>query len=179
MPTIESYPRLLTSMAERYSCRSFDMGRGADRDLIAAALDAARIAPSAVNRQPWLFLVVDSPEAREAVCASYGREWIKTAPAFIIALADHSQSWVRPDGKDHADIDMGIAVEHLCLAATSLGLGTCWVCNFDPQIIRDAFSVPEHLEPVAIIPIGYPAPDCPIPNRGRKNLDEIVRWGAL
>ncbi len=179
MSNLQSYPNLLSLMNQRFSCRSYDLGRPADRDLIGAVIDAARIAPSACNRQPWEFLVVDSAEARDIIAMSYNRDWIRTAPAYIIALGDHSQAWRRADGKDHTDVDLAIAVEHICLAATALGLATCWVCNFDPAIIRDGFSLPADLEPVAIIPIGYAAPDCPVPVKTRKTADEIIRWGKL
>lgn len=179
MTDLQSYPNLLSLMEQRFSCRSYDLGRGVDRDLIGAVLDAARIAPSACNRQPWQFLVVDSQEARDVIAMSYSRDWIRTAPAYIIALGDHEAAWHRADAKDHTDVDVAIAVEHICLAATALGLATCWVCNFDPQIVRDAFSIPANLEPVAIIPIGFAAPDCPVPAKNRKKSDEIIKWGKL
>lgn len=179
MSDLQSYPQLLSLMQQRFSCRSYDLGRGCDRDLIGAVIDAARIAPSACNRQPWQFLVVDSPEARDIIAMAYSRDWIKTAPAYIIALGDHDQAWHRADDKDHTDVDVAIAVEHICLAATALGMATCWVCNFDEHILRDGFKIPAHLEPVAIIPIGYAAPDCPVPNRNRKPTDEILKWGEL
>ncbi|MDE6393734.1 MAG: nitroreductase family protein, partial [Duncaniella sp.] len=110
----------------------------------------------------------------------YTRDWIKTAPEFIIACGVHDEAWHRQmDGKDHTDVDVSIAVEHLCLAATSLGLATCWVCNFDPEIIRRAFRLPEGMEPVAIIPIGFPAEPDVIPAKKRKAMDEIVRRGKF
>lgn len=181
MSNLQSYPALLTLMNERYSCRAYDLGRDTlDHDLVSAVIDAARIAPSACNRQPWLFMVVEGPEARAAICRAYEREWIKTAPAYIIALGDHDAAWHRPaDGKDHTDVDLSIAVEHICLAASSLGLGTCWVCNFDPAVLREAFNIPANLEPVAIIPIGYPAPGSPATAKNRKRADEIIRWGGF
>lgn len=172
------YSSLMQVMAERYSCRDYDTRRAPGRDLIDAVLDAARIAPSACNRQPWRFMVVEGEHARSIISRAYDRAWIATAPAFIIALGDHSAAWHRPcDGKDHTDVDVSIAVEHICLAAASLGLGTCWVCNFDPKVIAGAFSLEPSLEPVAIIPIGYPAADAKVPAKSRKQLDEIVIKG--
>lgn len=179
MTDIESYPVLMGLMRDRYSCRNYDLGRPCDRDLIKAVLDAARIAPSACNRQPWQFLVVDAPAGRDIVASAYSRDWVKSAPAFIIALGDHNAAWHRADGKDHTDIDLAIAVEHICLAATALGLGTCWICNFDPHIIADGFDLPEGIEPIAIIPIGYPAPDVPVPAKVRRQSDEIIKWGKF
>lgn len=172
-------PHLYSLMSARYSCRAYSP-TPVDNDTLKAVLDMARIAPSACNRQPWMFLIADGDDERRAVEASYSREWIGTAPHFIIALADHSRSWHRPsDGKDHADVDVAIAVEHLCLAATALDLATCWVCNFDTATIRSAFNIPEHLEPIAIIPIGYPAAESKVPAKNRKSLDEIVRKGKF
>lgn len=179
MHDFQSYPSLMANMEDRFSCRSYDLGRGLDRDLIGAVLDAARIAPSACNRQPWLFLVVDSQEGCDMIAAAYGRDWIRTAPAFIIAIGNHAEAWHRADGKDHTDVDIAIAVEHICLAATALGLGTCWVCNFDKDLVGRSFGISGDLEPIAIIPIGFPAPDCPVPVKNRKTADEIIRWGKL
>lgn len=180
LENLETYPALLSLMGKRYSCRAYDPDRIPGQDLIGAVIDAARIAPSACNRQPWLFLVVEGDRARDVMARAYSREWILTAPAFIIALGDHDTAWHRPcDGKDHTDVDISIAVEHICLAASALGLGTCWVCNFDPKVIIEAYDIPSNLEPVAIIPIGYPAEGSPVPVKTRKSTEEIIRWGKL
>ena len=95
-----------------------------------------------------------------------------------MALGLHDEAWHRSfDGKDHTDVDVSIAVEHLCLGAASLGLGTCWVCNFDPAIVREGLNLPDNVEPIAIIPMGYPDSDGTVPEKKRKPLDEIVKWG--
>ena len=93
--------------------------------------------------------------------------------------ADKDQSWKRKvDMKDFADVDVAIATEHLCLAATEQGLGTCWVCNFDPKTLNDNFSLPENIEPIAIISVGYPAnaEHWKQIEKTRKPIEEIVRW---
>ncbi|MCM1076092.1 MAG: nitroreductase family protein [Bacteroides sp.] len=174
-----AYPQLYRLAELRYSCRSYS-DRRVERDTILTILDVARLAPSACNRQPWMFIVADSDEQREAILGSYDREWVRTAPDFIIACGLHDEAWHRAsDGKDHTDVDVSIAVEHLCLAATSLGLATCWVCNFDTEAIRKAFALPDHVEPVAIIPLGYPAEPGNVPAKKRKELSEIVKWGKF
>ncbi len=178
MTPTKAYESLLDAMNQRFSCRAYDT-RQLDDNVLTAVLEAARIAPSACNRQPWQFLVLRNEADRVAVVEAYNRDWIKSAPAFIIAFGDHSQSWHRADGKDHADIDIAIAVEHICLAATTMGLGTCWVCNFNAEVIRQAFNVPDNLEPIAIIPIGYPAEGCPRPEKVRKTSEEIIKWGSF
>ena len=177
--TSNAYPQLYRLAEQRYSCRSYS-DRKVDRDTILTILDVVRLAPSACNRQPWIFLVADSPEQRAAILGSYDREWARTAPEFIVACGLHDEAWHRAaDGKDHTDVDVSIAVEHLCLAATSLGLATCWVCNFDPAPIREAFGLPENVEPIAILPLGYPAEGSAIPAKKRKELSEIVKWGRF
>lgn len=179
MHNVDLYPQLMQLLRERFSCRAYLPDRPVDRDTVGAVLDAARLAPSATNRQPWTFLVVDTPQGLEAVHRSYSRDWIRTAPTCIIAFGNHDAAWHRPcDGKDHTDVDLSIAIEHICLAATSLGLGSCWVCNFDPEVIRTAFDVPTNLEPIAIIPLGYPA-NPEVPAKVRKPAEEIIRYGKL
>ena len=176
---MDSYPVLYSLAAHRYSCRSYAQAP-VPGDTLTAVLDVVRLAPSACNRQPWLFIIADGDDERQAVIDSYPRDWVKSAPEYVIACGVHDEAWHRQsDGKDHTDVDVSIAVEHLCLAATSLGLGTCWVCNFDTDIIRKAFRLPEGMEPVAIIPIGYPAEPDDIPAKKRKEMTEIVRRGKF
>ena len=102
----------------------------------------------------------------------YHRDWFKTAPMYIIASILHDQEWVRSDGKHHGDIDIAIAVEHLCLAATEQGLATCWVCNFKADICKELFTLPENEEPAVIIPLGYAADE--MKPKTRKSIDEIT-----
>ena len=172
------YPQLYNLVEKRYSCREY-LNKPVGRDLISGILDIARLAPSACNRQPWEFLVIDTDPLREKVIASYNREWVKNVPVFIIALGLHDEAWKRLyDGKDHTDVDVAIAVEHICLAATSMDLGTCWICNFDAAKLSADLNLPEGIEPIAIIPLGYPNPTAAVPLKNRKPFDQIVKWGA-
>ncbi|MBD5276865.1 MAG: nitroreductase [Bacteroides sp.] len=175
---LNSFAQFASLVDSRHSCRRYkDTPVG--RDLIRTVLDTARLAPSACNRQPWSFIVLEGEEGREIAFEAYRRDWIKEAPVFIIVCGHHDEAWLRPaDGKDHTDVDVAIATEHICLTATTLGLGTCWVCNFDPAVLREALALPEGVEPVAIIPLGYPGYDDKAPARVRKQLDEIVQWGV-
>lgn len=161
---------------KRCSIRSYS-SRAVEKEKTDYILEAARLAPSACNLQPWRFIVIESPEGREKIRACYEREWFGKAPLYVVVCCDHRHSWKRPsDGKDHADIDAAIATEHLCLAAAEQGLGTCWVCHFDAQRCARSFSLPEGMEPVALIPVGYPAePDLfeRTPKR-RKPEDEVI-----
>ena len=171
------YKQFLELVAGRYSCRNYkDMP--VSEDLILKIIEAARLAPSAVNRQPWKFLILDTPELKQSVIDCYSRDWVKTAPVFIVALGDHSSAWHRGgDNKDHTDVDLSIAVEHICLAASSLNLGSCWICNFDADKFKRELNIPSDLEPVAIIPIGYPADT--VIEKKRKPIEEIVKWGGF
>lgn len=164
---------------ERKSERSFS-SKEIDKETIVQLLNATRLAPSAVNYQPWRFFVCSSDDMKQRIVESYPRKWFQTAPLYIVACADNSQSWKRAiDNKDHGNIDVAIAVTHLTLKATEMGLGTCWVCNFDPSVLKEALNLDHVLEPVAIIPIGYPAKKEPFEAekpKKRKSIDEFTEW---
>ena len=163
---------------KRYSVRNFEP-RLVEKEKLLYVLEAARIAPSAANFQPWQFVVVTDPEILKLIQTVYPREWLSTAPAVIIALGDHNKGWHRKsDGKDFTDIDVAIAVDHLMLAATEMGLGTCWICNFEIEKCCDFFEMPENLEPIALIPIGYPAIE-PNKEKHRDPIDQLVHWNHL
>lgn len=144
-------------------------------------LEAGRIAPSAVNYQPWHFLVLREKESLEKIHQTYHREWFKEAPVVIVLLGHHTRGWKRSDGKDHTDIDVAIAADHITLAATDRGLGTCWICNFDKKKTIELFNIPDHLEPIVFLPLGYPneQTDPQRHKEKRKRLDEIVSWEKL
>jgi len=164
----------------RFSVRKYKPDPVPEEDLN-YVLEAGRIAPSAVNYQPWHFLVIRDKENREIVNTLYHREWFREAPVVIILLADHNKSWKRDDGKDHADIDVAIAADHMTLAATERGLGTCWVCNFDKKKIIEILKLPDHLEPVVFLPLGYPNEETDIKRHEnkRKPLKDITSWEKL
>lgn len=158
--------------AERFSVRSYQ-STPVPEEALGYICECVRMAPSAVNRQPWKFIVVRTPELRKQLQTCYGREWFAEAPVYVVACRLAAEEWVRPaDHKPHGDIDVAIAVEHLCLAATEQGLGTCWVCNFDVARCKEALGLPEGVEPVAIVPIGYPADNATIVKK-RKPAAEI------
>ncbi len=155
----------------RYSCRKYK-AQAIEPEKLEYIKECVRLAPSAVNKQPWQFIYVTEPEMLSKIKASYQREWIETAPAIIICLQDRENCWTRKyDDKNHADIDIAIATEHLCLAATEQGLGTCWVCNFDINLLKETVDLPAGYEPAVLIPIGYP--DCDITPKTRKSMEEI------
>lgn len=163
---------MLTLARERFSARKYTPEPVSDDDL-QYILECARLAPSAVNRQPWHLIAVRSEEALAAVRRCYDRPWFATAPMYLIVMRSDAVCWHRPaDGKSHGDIDAAILTEHICLAATSRGLGSCWVCNYDTALLATLFPK-EGYEAVAIVPIGHVAADCPRPEKRRKAPEEI------
>lgn len=162
---------------KRCSIRSYSP-EPVEQDKLQYILESARLAPSAVNFQPWFLLVLDGEEERRKAQECYTREWFRPAPVYIAVCGDHRQSWKRGfDGKDHLDIDMGIVIEHICLAAAEQELGTCIICHFDAPLFSRLFKLPEGVEPVTLIPIGYPAdPDLfSRTAKKRKELQEITQ----
>ncbi len=159
---------------KRYSVRKYSAEAVSDDDL-RYVLECARMAQSAVNFQPWKFVVVRSEAAKADIRRCYDREWFASAPLYIVALRDVKSNWVRSsDGKPHGDIDVAIAVEHICLAAAERGLGTCWVANYDTALLNQLFGDADH-EAVAIVPIGHIAADCPFAPKKRKEMSLIVK----
>ena len=159
---------------KRYSVRKYSAEAVSDDDL-RYVLECARMAQSAVNFQPWKFVVVRSEAAKADIRRCYDREWFASAPLYIVALRDVKSNWVRSsDGKPHGDIDVAIAVEHICLAAAERGLGTCWVANYDTALLNQLFGDADH-EAVAIVPMGHIAADCPFAPKKRKEMSLIVK----
>jgi nitroreductase len=158
---------------ERESVRSYT-SKEVEQEKLDYIMECVRLAPSAVNFQPWKFYVVKDEAGKQNVCKCYKRDWLASAPMYVIACVRHDEEWVRKmDGKAHGNIDVAIAVEHLCLAAAEQGLGTCWVCNFDAQLCHSLFDLPENEEAAVIVPIGYSDSDCPR-EKNRKEMGEIL-----
>jgi len=160
---------------KRCSVRKF-LSKPVEGEKLNYILDCGRIAPSAVNFQPWVFIVVREEENRKMISQAYSREWLLTAPVIIILCGDHQTAWKRADGKDHTDIDIAIAADHMTLAAAELGLGTCWICNFDKEKLISILELPENLEPIVMLPLGYPD-ESVLSDRHlkRKGMEEIVK----
>src|SRR5574340_646372 len=136
-----------------------------------AVLEAARLAPSWANGQCWTFIVVTDPKVKQEL-AKAGNEWIEQAPAIVAACADPKGSGTKGD-QSYYLLDIGIAMEHLVLAAAEQGLGTCWIGWFDEKKARQALGVPDGIRVVATTPLGFPD-EQPDP-RPRKPMSEIVR----
>lgn len=161
----------LDLVKQRYSCRSYQ-NKSVEQEKLDYVMDCARLAPSAVNKQPWLFRIVSDDASKAKLQECYDRDWFKTAPMYIICSILHDEEWIRYDGKHHGNIDIAIAVEHLCLAATEQGLATCWVCNFNVEKCKKNFDIPANEDPTVLIPLGYAA-DQPTEKK-RKPISTIV-----
>ncbi|MCK4662276.1 MAG: nitroreductase family protein [Bacteroidales bacterium] len=161
----------------RYSSRNY-LNKNVEEEKIKQVLEAGRIAPSAKNSQPWHFIVISKKENLEKICECYKRPWLKEAPVIIAICGDHSKSWRRADGKDHCDIDISIAIDHMTLAATDIDLATCWICKFDVMKAAEILNLPDGIEAIAMLPLGYPADKVDVNRHDklRKSFDEIVHW---
>ena len=145
-----------------------------EQEKLARVLEAARLAPTAANRQPIQLYVIRKKELRRRLMEAYSQQWFADAPIIICACARPSEAWARMDGKSYADVDTTIAMDHLILAATAEGLGTCWIGAFNPERLREVLGIPTELEPVALTPLGYPAAEPGATSR--KPLDDICEY---
>ena len=157
----------------RYSVRSYQ-DKVVEDDKVRRVLEAARIAPTAANKQPFSLIVVETRGREEDLKSIYNADWFSEAPLVICACAIPSKGWTRRDGRCYVEVDVAIAMDHLILAAANLGLGTCWIAAFDSQAARKILKLPEEVEPLLFTPLGYPA-DEPQP-KSRQKLTELVRY---
>lgn len=167
----------LTLASNRFSTRSFDIARPLTSEIMNYILEAGRLAPSACNKQPWEFLVVSSPEGLAKIRPCYPRPWFQNAPHILIIKGFKDQSWVRSDGYNSLETDLTIAMDHMILAASSQGVGTCWIEAYDPLLLAEALSLKMNERIFAITPLGYPLHDwSPSNPKTRKPLNEIVHF---
>lgn len=158
----------------RHSTRQFT-SQPVEKEKLDYIIECARLAPSAVNRQPYTLYIADSNETKHRLAACNRNAWVDTAPVIIAVCAHTGEAWVRQlDGKNHADIDAAIITEHICLAAAQQGLATCWICSFDTAQCSRILSLPEGDVPVALIPLGYEAEEYSHTTT-RKPAEELVR----
>lgn len=168
----------------RQSDRAYDT-RPVDREVILRIIEAARLAPSACNAQPWHFIVVDEPELKNKLAdAAASRvlginHFTKQAPVHIVIVMEPANlnsnfgSFVK--GKTFPLIDIGIAAEHICLAAKAEGLGSCMLGWFDEPAVKKLLDIPKSRRVPLIITLGYPASD-EVRQKRRKDFNEIVSF---
>jgi len=170
---------LFEAIAKRRSVRSY-LDKPVERAKLESIFNAVRIAPSACNAQEWRFILVDDPDLRAKVAAAGGQPFLKECPLIIVACALTNRRIMRC-GEPAYLVDVAIAVDHLMLAAEAMGLGTCWVGNFDADAAREALGIPEDVPIPALVAIGYAADsDKPAHDKHRLSIDEILMengWG--
>ena len=164
---------------KRYSCRSF-LKKKVEKEKIEKILEAGRVAPTAVNFQPQRILVLDDEEKLSKLneCTKYG--W--GAPIVMVICYDKTISWKRQyDNKDEGIIDASIVATHMMLEIQDLGLGTTWIGSFDPEKVREIYKIPENLEIISLMPVGYPAEDAKpsSSDEKRNSMEEMVCWNEF
>ncbi len=160
-------------ITHRYSVRAYKPDP-VEEDKLQKVLEAARMAPTASNRQPFQLIIVRTAGREEELRKIYNRHWFVQAPIIICAVGLPQKGWVRYDGANYTHVDVAIAMDHLILQAAELGLGTCWIAAFNPQMAQEILGLPEDVEPLVFTPLGYPA-DSPKP-KVRKPLSQLVRY---
>ena len=143
-------------------------------ELLEQVLEAGRRAPTAANRQAFRVIVAHVKDREEELARVYGRSWLLQAPLVLAVVAVPGEAWRRMDDKPYDEVDATIAMDHMVLAATALGLGTCWIAAFDPDAAREVFGLPDDVELVAITPLGYPAKASATTDR--KPLEDLVKY---
>ena len=159
------------AIRDRRSVRSF-RDQPVEDEKLEQVLNAARLAPSAKNRQDWRFVVARDEEVRRKLMeAAHDQEFVGQAPV-VIAACGIGTDYTMTCGQPAYLVDVSIALDHITLAARALGLGTCWVGRFEQDQVKQILNIPDDAEVVELMPLGYPTewPDAP----PRKPLDEIV-----
>jgi nitroreductase len=158
---------------QRYSVRDYRPIPVEEARLI-EVLEAARLAPTAANRQSFQLIVIETAGREAELARIYKAKWFTDAPYVIAAVGLPAGNWVRKDGRNYVDVDVAIVMDHLVLAAANAGLGTCWIGAFDVDAAREVLGLPAEAEPIAFTPLGYPADQAPA--KRRKPLSDLVRY---
>jgi len=158
---------------KRKSIRSYKP-QDVEEEKLSYILQAFRKAPSAKNLQPWkLIIVKDKKKISDLSIACNNQTFLSEAPILIVACAKEDEAYGVMGGYMNSyPIDIALALEHLILAATEKGLGTCWIGAFKEKLVKDLLDVPDNVRVVAITPVGYPAVEGR--TRGRKPISKIV-----
>ena len=159
---------------KRYSVRAYKAAP-VEEEKLRQVLDAARLAPTAANRQPVRVIVIKTAERAAELNRIYSAPWFTQAPLVLCVCGVSGEAWTRRrDDKCYVDVDAAIVMDHIVLMATELGLGTCWIAAFNPDAAREVLGLPDGVEPLLFTPLGYPA-DQARP-KTRKPLDALVKY---
>ncbi len=159
------------AVKNRRSIRSY-VSKDIESDKLDLVLEAARLAPSASNRQEWKFIVVkDKDKKAKLTIAASNQGFIGDAAVVIVACATEAQAVMRC-GQPRYTVDLSIAMSFIMLQAQELGLGTCWIGAFDEACVKEILGIPDDVRVVALTPLGYPAEEPSA--KPRKNMEDIV-----
>lgn len=160
------------AIQNRHSVRAYT-DEAVDEATLRRVLDAGRIAPSARNRQDWMFVVVRDAATQAKLVAACGQGWMSQAPVIVavVSTAPRTMHCEIPAGP----VDCSIAIDHMTLAAVAEGLGTCWIGHFDQGACCEILAVPETCEIIELMTLGHPAAPAPA-DKPRKAFDDVVRW---
>jgi nitroreductase len=161
---------ILEAIRKRYSCRAY-IDKPIEQEKLAQIFEAARLAPSAKNLQDWRFVVVGDKEKKMQVAESTNHPEVFGKAGVMIAACSNSSDIMRC-GQAVAPIDVAIAMEHICLQATELGLATCWIGSFEPEKVRKALGIPQDVAIIELMALGYPADKAKKPSR--EPIENIV-----
>jgi nitroreductase len=164
-------------IAKRRSVRHFNSKLDVAEEDIRRLLEAAIVAPTAGNVQPWRFIVARSLEAREKLTEAIRQRWATAAPVIIVVCVDPRPAAARYGDRGESLYciqDTAAAAEHILLTAVDLGLASCWIGAFDAAAVREALGISAPIEPVAILPVGYSAESAGRP--ARRPLAEVATW---
>ncbi|MFW6137453.1 MAG: nitroreductase family protein [Candidatus Aminicenantaceae bacterium] len=166
---------VLEVIKKRHSIRKYKADP-VPKDKFHRVMEAARLAPSGKNFQPWKFIVVQDNELKRKLAeASRGQKFIAEAPIVITACGYPDRSYQKQGNYMTSwTIDVAVAVEHLMLQACEEGLGTCWIGAFDEPQVKTVLDIPEHVRVLGLTPLGYP--DQEPRDRGRKSLGEVISY---
>jgi nitroreductase len=165
-----------TVIENRYSVRGYRPDP-VEPEKLEKVLAAAQLAPTACNFQPFQLIVIRRDGREKDLERIYSKRWFRQAPVVIGICAVPEVAWLRHDDKNYAEVDATIVMDHLILAATAQGLGTCWVGAFDVPATREILGLPDEVEPIAFTPIGYPDRErAPFKRKPVKELVRYDRW---
>ena len=160
---------------QRHSVRSYKTDP-VEPEKLQQILECARLAPTAANRQSFKVVVVATEGNKEVLQHIYSKTWFVNAPYLLCVCSVPGKCWVRSDKKSYSDVDAAIVMDHMVLAATAQGLGTCWVAAFDVEAAQAILKLDDAWEPIAFTPLGYPT-DATF-KKVRKPLEELVVYAS-
>lgn len=163
---------VLSAIKGRRSIRKYS-NKPVEEEKLLKVLEAARLSPSAKNRQEWRFIVVKNSETRKKLTEAIGQPFVGEAPIILVCCGTEVESVMR-GGQPRYTVDLSIATAYMILEAYEQGLGTCWLGSYDEDKVKEVLDIPKGVRVVAITPLGYP--DESPASRPRRELDEIISY---